>query len=1078
MPRLVLTLLGGFEARLADGPVLTFPTRKVEGLLAYLALPPGQAHPRDKLAALLWGEAPQVQARASLRQALFTLRRALAASEPAPLCLDGPAVALDLAAVEVDVATFEARSSEGTPVGLEAAARLYRGDLLAGLDVGEAPFEEWLLAERERVRELALEALAKLLSHQRRVGALEAAVQTGLRLVALEPLQEAVHRTLMRLYAELGRRGAALRQYQACVAALQRELRVEPEAETEALHREILHRRPGAAADVATDPAPAPVSLPTGDTPLVGRQLERARLDEALSAAWQGSGQVVVIRGEAGIGKTRLVTQLHARALEKGARVLLGRAYETEQTLPFGPWLGALRGAGVARDAALLDTVGRVWRAQLARLLPEVGPAPPPAATGADTLHLFECVARLIAALAARQPLLLVLEDLHWADDTSLRLLAFVARRVPARAVLLVATAREEEPETPALATTLHALARDAAPMTLRLGPLSREDTLELVGALAASGVPASPDLGERVWATATGHPLMIVETMRALATGGWQAGAPGLALPERVRELIGRRLSRLGEQARRLAAVAAVIAREFDPALLQRAAGVGAQEAADAVDELLRHRVLHTAAERLSFTHDRIRDVAFEQLSPPRRRLLHRQVAEAIEARYGPHLEPHAPALGLHYREAEAWEEAVRYLRQAGGAAAARSAYREAMTCFDQALAGLVHLCERPDTSATAIDLRLDASAALLALGELTRLVETLTVAEADARGIGDKGRLGRAWSCLSQYHRLIGDPERAIDFGRRALGVAGAVGDRALEVTTNYRLGQAYRSRGEYRQAVTVLTRNVVLLDGERPAPGTPSRPLDEAVLSRFQLAIARAELGEMSQAVADGEEALRLAEATERPDLISAARNGLGCALLDKGELDSAIAALEDACRLARQWELGVLLYWSQAPLAQAYALAGRVAEAVPLQESTVAQAEFLRHSQSRRVTMLGEAYLLAGSLVPALDAARRALELARQYGERGQEAWALRLLGEIATESAPPDCESEGWYRQALALADDCGMRPLIARCHLGLGQLFQRVGARSEAKGHLGVAATMFREMDMRFWLARAEAAGG
>jgi predicted ATPase len=236
-----------------------------------------------------------------------------------------------------------------------------------------------------------------------------------------------------------------------------------------------------------------------------------------------------------------------------------------------------------------------------------VGAPPPPAAIGADTLRLFEGVARLIAAQAVRRPLLLVLEDLHWADDTSLRLLAFVARRVAAWPVLLVVTAREEEPETPALVATLHALAHDATPIPLRLGPLSRKDTLELVDALAGPEAPVSPDLGERVWATAAGHPLMIVEAMRALATGGWLPGAPELTLPERVRELIGRRLSRLSEPAQRLAAVAAVIAREFDPALLQRAAGVGAQEAADGVDELLRHRVLQSSGERLAFTHDRI---------------------------------------------------------------------------------------------------------------------------------------------------------------------------------------------------------------------------------------------------------------------------------------------------------------------------------------------------------------------------------------------------------------------------------------------------------------------------------------
>jgi len=1060
MARLALTLLGGFQAGLDGGPTLRVRTRKAQALLAYLALPAGYAHPRDKLAALLWGDLPPARARAGLRRALFDLRSALARADVSALRLDSETARLDDGTVKVDVAAFETRVAEGTPAALEQATALYRGELLAGLAVGEPAFEDWLRAQRERLRELVVEALARLLRHQQDTGALEAAVRTGLQLLALDPLQEPVHRVLMRLYDRLGRREAALRQYAQCVETLQRELGLAPEAETEVLHREILHRRPGPA---PAEAAIAPSLTADGDTPLVGRETERARLDDALAAASQGSGRVVLIRGEAGIGKTRLVALLHARVRDKGSGVLIGRAYETEQTLAFGPWLDALRAGGVTRDEALLVALGPVWRAELARLLPEVGLPPPPAAVGADALRLFEAMARLIAALAARRPLLLVLEDLHWADDTSLRLLAFVARRVAAWPVLLVVTAREEEPETPALGAALHALARDAAPITLRLGPLSREDTLGLVEALAGPQAPVSPDLGERVWATAAGHPLMIVEAMRALATGGWLPGAPELALPERVRDLIGRRLGRLGEPAQRLAAVAAVIAREFDPALLQRAAGVGAEDAADRLDELLRHRVLHSSGERLAFTHDRIRDVAYRQLSPPRRRLLHGQVARAIEALYRPHLEPHALALGLHYREAEAWEEAVRYLRQAGGAAVARSAYREAMSCFDQALAGVSHLPQERESTVLILDLRLEAGTALLALGELPRLRESLLAAEADARAIQDEERLGRVWSGLCQYHRLFGEPERAIDLGRQALAVAEAAGDRALEVTTNHRLGQAYRSRGEYRQAVAVLARNV------KPCPA------DEAVLSRAQLATARAELGEMSQAILDGEEALQLAEATERPDLVTAAQNGLGCAHLDRGELDRAIAALEEACRLARRWQLGVLLYWSQSPLAQAYALAGRVAEAVPLQERTVAEAAFLRHSQSRRVTILGEAYLLAGRPADATDAARRGLAMARQHGERGQEAWAMRLLGEIAALSAPPDAaESERWYRQALDRAEACGMRPLVARCQLGLGQLFRRVGNPARAGPYITTAGAMFREMDMPFWWARAE----
>src|SRR5262245_29446182 len=267
MAHVSLTLLGGFRARLDPGPTLTLPRRKAQAVLSYLAVPLGQAHPRDKLAALLWGDWSEEQARKSLRQTLFILRKTLSDPVSPWLLLDGDALALNPAAVDVDVTRFERRVADGTPAALEEAATLYQGDFLQGLALEESPFEEWLMLERERLRELALESMAKLLRHQRAVGAPDAAVQTAVRLLALDPLQEAVHRTLMGLYVGLGRRGAALRQYQACVDVLQRELHVDPEAETSALYRSILQAGP---AVLPVGPAPrgvAPASQVRGSLP-------------------------------------------------------------------------------------------------------------------------------------------------------------------------------------------------------------------------------------------------------------------------------------------------------------------------------------------------------------------------------------------------------------------------------------------------------------------------------------------------------------------------------------------------------------------------------------------------------------------------------------------------------------------------------------------------------------------------------------------------------------------------------------------------------------------------------------------
>src|SRR6266540_669514 len=358
MARIDLTLLGGFQARVKPSPPLRVPTRKAQGLLAYLALPPGLAHPRDKLAALLWGDMREGQARTNLRQTLFTLRKALPVTVPDGLRLDGADLTLDAAAVDVDVATFEGLVTQGTPEALALAAAVYQGDLLQGLAVREAPFEEWLMAERERLRELALETLAKLLAQQRAAGATEVALQTALRLLALDPLLETVHRTLMRLYAQLGRRETALRQYQVCVGVLHRELGVEPEEETKRLYQEILRVRlvpPLVAEKSGSRRSSSRLTLharpftPAIDTRLVGREVDVARIREALTEADGGRGQLVVILGEAGIGKTRLVGELTSGALPAdGRRVLLGRCYEGEQMVPFGPWAEAFRRAHIA----------------------------------------------------------------------------------------------------------------------------------------------------------------------------------------------------------------------------------------------------------------------------------------------------------------------------------------------------------------------------------------------------------------------------------------------------------------------------------------------------------------------------------------------------------------------------------------------------------------------------------------------------------------------------------------------------------------------------------------------------------
>ncbi len=959
MPRLLLTFLGGFQARLDAGPLVTVSSRKAQALLAYLALPSGRPHAREKLATLLGGDLRAELARTSLRQSLLVLRRALAPVSPPPLRLHGDTATLDPGAVDVDVAAFEAAAGAVDRPSLERAVRLYRGELLDGLRVQSEPFEAWLLVERERLRELAVETLARLLVHQRREGHTDLALRTALRLLALDPLQEAVHRAVMRLYVRLRRRGAALRQYNVCLDVLQRELGLDPEPRTRRLYQAILRRRvarraaaePGATPQLDRGPtgleprmlAGHSIATPLSDLPaalpLIGRAPELACLAAALADVRAGHGRLFTVVGEAGVGKTRLLAEVAAVAERDGDRVLVGRAWEPEQVLPFAPWVDAFRSGRVPDDLPVLEGLLPRWRGELTRLIPEISSAAPPV-DSTDHRTLFEAVGALLARLAERQPLVLLLEDLHWADDMSVRLLAFVARRLHAWRLLVVATAREEELiDAPSARRTLDDLVAGGHSQQLRLGPLSEPETHTLVRQLAGTRFDSAAlaRLAAQSWATSSGNPFVVVEMCRALDEDG-SRGTPGLGLPAGVQTLIARRLDCLGDPARQLLAVAAVIGRAFEFPLIARAAGLAEAVSAEALEELVRRRVLQDTGEGFDFTHDRIRQVAASMLLPARQAVLHRQTGEAIEAMHNSDLDPHASTLGRHFHAAGVWDKAVTYLGRAGVLALARWANREAAACFEEALDALAQLPQTRETLEQAIDLRLDLRPALGSLSRFGHLLERMREAEALAIRIGDRRRLGTVLATAHGMVRTIGSHEEAIYAGKRALALAHELQDEDLELRVEYNLGAAYWYAGEHPRALARFER---VLRGLEADPARVRRIEVHPVFVRSMLASTHMDLGRFGEATAHAEAGARLAEAEGHPVLLIAACVQLGEARFATGDLRGAIPYFERALGLSRQWEIVDWGTDAATALGHAYALMGRVAEGLPLLEAAVAE-----------------------------------------------------------------------------------------------------------------------------------------
>jgi tetratricopeptide (TPR) repeat protein len=477
------------------------------------------------------------------------------------------------------------------------------------------------------------------------------------------------------------------------------------------------------------------------------------------------------------------------------------------------------------------------------------------------------------------------------------------------------------------------------------------------------------------------------------------------------------------------------------------------------------------------TYKHALTHEVAYGSLLLERRRVLHAQLVDAIEQLFPDRLAEQVERLAHHAVRGEVWDKALHYCRQAGARAAEGSAYREAAAAFEQALGALQQLPDSRATREQAIDLRFDLRNALSPLGELERVLDVLRQAEPIAEALGDCRRLGQLAGYMSACLMGLGDPDGSLASAQHALGMATALGDVGLQIAAHAYLGEVYWNRGDNRRAVEVFRKQVELLHGTPLRERFGTAPV-QSVHCRAMLAFCLAELGAFAEGRAHGEDALRLAEAVEHPYSLALACELVGRLYLRQGALHQAMREYERGLALSKAAHLPDLISRCSASLGIAYALAGRVTEALPLLERALEQAVAMRGFYPRREAVwLGEAYVLAGRVAEAIPLGQQALEAARAHKQQGWEAYALRLLGEIAMHSDPLDVdEAAPHYRQALVLADKLGMRPLQAHCHRGLGTLYLKTGQQEQAQAELSTAIVLYRAMDMTFWLPETEAA--
>jgi DNA-binding SARP family transcriptional activator len=878
MAQLALALLGAPQIRL-DGAQLRFDTRKAVALLAYLACT-RRAHRREALAALLWPE--YTDARNALRRTLSALQHGLGAgwievSRDQIALVKCDDLWLDVAAFEVQLVGSSDREA------LASGLALYRDTFLAGFTLRDSPsFDEWQFFEAERLRQLCASGLERLATLQSGAGDHEAAIESARRHVALDPLHEPAHRALMRHYHDAGQRAAALRQYRLCAQRLEQELGVPPSEETVSLYETIKATAETVGARRTNAVAGAAARNPTLPTvALVGRSEEQARL-RARHAAARG-GVLVVISGSAGIGKSALAEDLLATARAGGGTTIVARCYEGEAGLSYAPIAALLREA-----TATLSREGRLKQlapsqlAEAARLVPALAVDAlrerAPLAGPDARRRFFEAVSEiLLAAVASTSPGVIVVDDAHWADGSSLDLLAFLSRRLRGQPGMLLLIWRDEDVSAGhSLRSLLAEARRNGSAELIALAPLSAPAVVELV---SSSGLTFSASVMDRLYTESEGVPFLLVEYLAALREQALPIDAGPWPLPGRARDMLEARLRPLGDEARGLVAAAAVIGRAFDLATLCVAAAVAEENAVDALEELLGRRlIVETSAAplRYAFSHERLRSFVYEGLSQVRRRLFHRRVAVYLAGCLSKAALPGLAAqVAQHAAAAGETALAATHFYQAGDEARALAANAEAQAHYAAALAA-GHPARAALYSALG-DLRALAGEYSAALSDYAAACAAGAPDPTIARKTGEiYHRLGEWEAAESEFASALADP--AADAAERARALA------ARSLTA--------RRRGDLAQAARYADASLNLAEAAA----------DPQALARAHGAAGAlaAQQGDVAQALLHLEEGLRLAEQVDDPETPLAALNNLALALAAT-DRSRAIALAERALAL---------------------------------------------------------------------------------------------------------------------------------------------------------------------------------
>jgi DNA-binding SARP family transcriptional activator/tetratricopeptide (TPR) repeat protein len=895
-----------------SGSVRTRSSRAVV-LVAFLAIHAGSPQARQRIAALFWPDSTDAQALTNLRRELHYLRQILGA-DPSLAVTSRDLCWYDAGTCRVDLCVFDterkaalaaaaAGNEEDALEHAAAAVAEYRGDLLPGA------YDDWLLEARAELKRQCVELCDLICAAQIRAGDLARAAEAVRRRLQLEPLEETGYRTLMQLQADLGDRAGAISTYHHCASVLERELGVAPDVATsKAFQRLVAHARPpqgpAAAADrVAGRTGPVAV-------PLVGRSAELGLLDEVWRAAAAGKPGIALVRGGAGVGKTRLVAEVAEIARAQGAVVASTRCFGASGRLALAPVADWLRNPAVQSAAATLDPA---WRAEVGRLVPAGGHG-----SGARAMadawqrhRFFEGLARALHAVG--RPVLLVLDNMQWCDQETLAFVTFCLTRADDAQLLVAGTARSDgRGDPPDMADWIVRMRATGLLTELALTPLEVAGTARLARAVSAE--PLTETDAELLHATTGGFPLFVIEAVRSRADLRSTPLPPG-----DLSAVLRKRLGEAAGASAEVAGLAAAVGTNFSLDLLTEASDLDADEVVAAVDELWRLRILREFRDGYDFSHDLLRETAYAAVSPPKRWLLHRRIAQGLELLHAEDTDAVAAQLADQYSRGGRPERAVDYCRRAADVAAGMFAHAEAVRLYKRALAIIEGMPAGRDRDSRELAVLELMSAPLNAMRGYSspELQRTLERSIALAEALGRKDSVVNGLVALWGTRFVQGHTSDGYRLALRALALVEP--ESELSALAHFGVGGSAVSLGMPADAIRHLelaakwARGALSLSiGTRPD-----------VHGIAWSAHAHWLLGHSNEALSSCQEAIELARAIDHPySLAVALAYGSITHQMrhDTRELNEAVAELRELCdrygfAYYREWAL-VLDGWSRA------------------------------------------------------------------------------------------------------------------------------------------------------------------